>query len=85
MLNQSNRNVPTRRVEFQNVQLEVTQRLKDDHSNVQTFRLRTSAELNEKLDDAWALSRADWEGNPWEVLSASVLNSFIDSTDQFVF
>lgn len=85
MLDQSNRNVPTRRVEFQNVQLEVTQRLKEDHGNVQTFRLRTSAEINEKLDDAWALSRADWEGNPWEVLSASVVHSFIDSTEQFVY
>ena len=52
-MNYSNRNVPTRKVEFQNVTMELTKRFQDDPSVVKTQRLRFSADLDQKLDHAF--------------------------------
>ena len=84
MLNQSNRNVPTRRVEFINATMEVTKRFQDDPSVVETTRLRFSTDLNQELDRAFLMSHADVAFKFWDILDVELINSFVDSTDQFV-
>lgn len=85
MLNTSNRNVPTRKVEFQNVTMEVTKRFQDDPNVVETTRLRFSADLDQKLDHAFLKSHADMVFKFWDILDVELVNSFVDSTDQYIY
>jgi len=86
MLNQSNRNVPTRRVEFLNVTLRLVQSLVEDPTETRVFNTKVSADLDQDLDHFWALSEARrLEGNAWNTEEVSVEHSFIDSTEQFVY
>lgn len=85
MLNQSNRNVPTRRVEFLNVTMQVTKRFQDDPSVVETSRLRFSADLDQKLDHAFLMSHADMVFKFWDILDVELINSYVDSTDQYIY
>ena len=85
MLNTSNRNVPTRRVEFQNVQIRVTKRFQDDPSVVETSRLRFSADLDQKLDHAFLMAHADMVFKFWDILDVELVHSFIDSTEQYLY
>ena len=85
MLNQSNRDVPTRRVEFQNVTIQVTKRFQDDPSIVNTQRLRFSADLDQELDHAFLKSHADMVFKWWDILDVELVHSFVDSTDQYIY
>ena len=85
MLNTSNRNVPTRRVEFQNVTMEVTKRFQDDPSVQQTTRLRFSADLDQELSHDFLMDHADKVFKWWDILNVELVHSFVDSTDQFVY
>ena len=85
MLNQSNRNVPTRRVEFQNVQIRVTKRFQDDHSVVKTEGLRFSADLDQELTHDFLMAHADMVFKFWDILDVELVHSFVDSTEQFVY
>jgi len=85
MLNQSNRGVPTRRVEFQNVTIQVTKRFQDDPSVVNTQRLRFSADLDQKLDHAFLMAHADMVFKFWDILDVELVHSFVDSTDQYIY
>ena len=85
MLNTSNRNVPTRKVDFLNVTMEVTKRFQDDPSVVETTRLRFSADLNQKLDHAFLMSHADMVFKFWDILDVELVHSFVDSTDQYIY
>ena len=85
MLNQSNRNVPTRRVEFLNVTMQVTKRFQDDPSVVETSRLRFSADLDQKLDHAFLMSHANMVFKFWDILDVELINSYVDSTDQYIY
>lgn len=85
MLNQSNRNVPTRKVEFINAIMEVTKRFQDDPSVVRTERLRFSADLDQELDRAFLMSHAETVFKFWDILDVELINSYVDSTEQFVY
>lgn len=85
MLDQSNRNVPTRRVEFQNVKINVTKRFQDDPSVVETQGLRFSADLDQKLDHAFLMSHADAVFKFWDILDVELVHSFVDSTEQYLY
>ena len=85
MLDTSNRNVPTRRVEFQNVTMQVTKRFQDDPSVVETSRLRFSADLDQKLDHAFLMAHADMVFKFWDILDVELINSYVDSTDQYIY
>lgn len=85
MLNQSNRDVPTRRVEFQNVTIQVTKRFQDDPSIVNTQRLRFSADLDQELDHTFLKSHADMVFKWWDILDVELVHSFVDSTDQYIY
>lgn len=84
MLNTSNRNVPTRKVEFLNVIMQVTKRFQDDPSIVKTERLRFSANLDQELDHAFLKSHADMVFKFWDILDVELVHSFVDSTDQYI-
>ena len=84
MLNQSNKDVPTRRVEFLNVMIQVTKRFQDDPSVVETSRLRFSADLDQKLDHAFLMDHADMVFKFWDILDVELVNSYVDSTDQYI-
>lgn len=83
MLNQSNRNVPTHRVEFINAIMEVTKRFQDDPSVIRTERLRFSADLDQELDRAFLMSHAERVFKFWDILDVELINSYVDSTEQF--
>ena len=85
MLDTSNRNVPTRRVEFQNVTLRVVQSSVEDPTEIRVFDTKVWADLDQDLNDGfWVLSEARrLEGNAWNTEEVSVEHSFIDSTEQF--
>lgn len=85
MLDTSNQNVPTRRVEFQNVIIKVTLRFKNDPHTIKTQRLRFSADLDQKLDHAFLKSHAESVFLFWDVLDVELVHSFVDSTEQFVY
>lgn len=85
MLDSSNKDVPTRKVEFQNVTMEVTKRFQDDPSVVETTRLRFSADLDQKLDRAFLKSHADMVFKWWDILDVELVHSFVDSTDQYIY
>ena len=85
MLNQSNRNVPTRRVEFQNVTMKLTKRFKNSPHTVKTQRLRFSADLDQELDHAFLKSHAESVFLFWDILDVELVHSFVDSTEQFVY
>ena len=85
MLNTSNRNVPTREVEFLNVIMQVTKRFQDDPSIVKTERLRFSADLDQELDHAFLKSHADMVFKFWDILDVELVHSFVDSTDQYIY
>lgn len=85
MLNTSNRNVPTRRVEFQNVTMKLTKRFKNSPHTVKTQRLRFSADLDQELDHAFLKSHAESVFLFWDILDVELVHSFVDSTDQFVY
>lgn len=87
MLNQSNRNVPTRRVEFLNVTLRIVQSSVEDPTETRVFNTKVSADLDQDLNDGfWVLSEARrLEGNAWNTEEVSVEHSFVDSTEQFVY
>jgi len=85
MLNTSNRNVPTRKVEFLNVTMQVTKRFQDDPSIVKTERLRFSADLDQELNHAFLKSHADMVFKWWDILDVELVHSFVDSTDQYIY
>lgn len=85
-MNHSNRNVPTRRVEFLNVTLRIVQSSVEDPTETRVFNTKVSAHLDQALDATWALSEARrLEGNAWNTEEVSVEHSFVDSTEQFVY
>lgn len=85
MLDSSNKDVPTRKVDFLNVTMEVTKRFQDDPSVVETTRLRFSADLDQKLDHAFLKSHADMVFKWWDILDVELIHSFVDSTDQYIY
>ena len=85
MLNTSNRNVPTRRVEFQNVSVRVTARSQNDPSVIVTERLRFTCDLDQELTHEFLWENAVFAFQWWDVLDVEFLNSFVDSTEQFVY
>jgi len=84
-MNHSNRNVPTRRVEFQNVTMKLTKRFKNSPHTVKTQRLRFSADLDQELDHAFLKSHAESVFLFWDILDVELVHSFVDSTEQFVY
>lgn len=84
-MNHSNRNVPTRRVEFQNVTMKLTKRFKNSPHTIKTHRLRFSADLDQKLDHAFLKSHAESVYLFWDILDVELVHSFVDSTEQFVY
>lgn len=84
-MNYSNRNVPTRKVEFLHVLMEVTRRFQDDPSVVETSRLRFSADLDQELSNAFLKSHADRVYKFWDILDVELINSYVDSTDQYIY
>ena len=85
-MNYSNRNVPTRRVEFQNVKLRIVESSIEDPTETRTYTTHDSAELNQVLDGEWALATAmRMQGNYWNTEEVSVEHSFVDSTEQYIY
>ena len=84
-MNYSNRNVPTRRVEFQNVTMKLTKRFKNSPHTIKTQRLRFSADLDQELDHAFLKSHAESVFLFWDILDVELVHSFVDSTEQFVY
>ena len=84
-MNHSNRNVPTRRVEFQNVTMKLTKRFKNSPHTIKTQRLRFSADLDQELDHAFLKSHAESVFLFWDILDVELVHSFVDSTEQFVY
>ena len=84
-MNYSNRNVPTRRVEFQNVTMKVTRRFKNDPHTIKSERLRFSADLDQELDHAFLKSHAESVYLFWDILDVELVHSFVDFTDQYVY
>ena len=85
MLNQSNRNVPTRRVEFQNVQIKVTARFQDDPSVVKTEGLRFTADMGQELTHEFLVEQADFAFKWWDILDVELVNSYTDSCEQYIY
>ena len=86
MLNQSNRNVPTRRVEFQNVKLRLVQSSVEDPTNTREFTTSVVADVDQALDGWWTLQQGrHLETSFWNTDEVSVEHSFVDSTEQFVY
>ena len=85
MLNQSNRNVPTRRVEFQNVSVRVTARSQNDPSVIVTERLRFTADLDQELTHEFLWENANFAFQWWDILNVELVNAYVDSTEQFVY
>ena len=86
MLNTSNRNVPTRRVEFQNVTLRIVESAIEDPTETRTYTTHVSADVDQVLDGEWALATAMlMQGNYWNTEEVSVEHSFIDSTEQYIY
>ena len=84
-MNYSNKNVPTRRVEFQNVTMKVTRRFKNDPHTIKSERLRFSADLDQELDHAFLKSHAESVYLFWDILDVELVHSFVDFTDQYVY
>ena len=84
-MNYSNRNVPTRRVEFQNVTMKVTRRFKNDPHTIKSERLRFSADLDQELDHAFLKSHAESVYLFWDILDVELVHSFVDFTDQYIY
>lgn len=84
-MNYSNRNVPTRRVEFQNVTMKVTRRFKNDPHTIKSERLRFSADLDQELDHAFLKSHAESVYLFWDILDVELVHSFVDSTEQYIY
>ena len=85
MLNTSNRNVPTRRVEFQNVSVRVTARSQNDPSVIVTERLRFTADLDQELTHQFLWENADFAFQWWDVLDVELINSYPDFTEQYLY
>ena len=85
MLNTSNRNVPTRRVEFQNVQIKVTARFQDDPSVVKTEGLRFTADMGQELTHEFLVKQADFAFKWWDILDVELVNSYTDSCEQYIY
>ena len=85
MLNQSNRNVPTRIVEFQNVQINVTARFQDDPSVVKTEGLRFTADMDQELTHKFLVDQADFAFKWWDILDVELVNAYTDSCEQYVY
>jgi hypothetical protein len=85
MLNQSNKNVPTRKVEFINAIMRVTKRFKNDPHTIKTERLRFSADLDQELDHAFLKSHAERVFLFWDILDVELINSYVDSTEQYIY
>jgi len=85
MLNTSNRNVPTRRVEFQNVQIKVTARFQDDPSVVKTEGLRFTADMGQELTHEFLVEQADFAFKWWDILDVELVNSYTDSCEQYIY
>lgn len=85
-MNYSNRNVPTRRVEFLNVTLRIVQSAIEDPTETRTYTTRVSADVDQVLDAEWALATAmRMNGNYWNIEEVSVEHSFVDSTEQYIY
>ena len=86
MLDQSNKNVPTRRVKFLNVTLRVVQSSVEDPTETRVFNTKVAANLNQDLSDLLIQTHSLLDqSNAWNTEEVSVEHSFIDSTEQFVY
>lgn len=85
MLNQSNKNVPTRKVYFKNVTIEVRRRFQEDPKLIQTSRLRFSTSMDQTLDNDFLKSHADMVYKWWDILDVELIHSYTDFTDQYIY
>lgn len=85
MLDSSNKDVPTRKVEFINATMEVTRRFQEDPNKVETSRLRFSAQLDQELDREFLMAHANMVYKWWDILDVKLINSYVDSTDQYIY
>tara|TARA_A200000159_G_C7294061_1_gene327051 strand:- start:855 stop:1112 length:258 start_codon:yes stop_codon:yes gene_type:complete len=85
MLNQSNKDVPTRQVYFKNVTIEVRRRFQEDPKLIQTSRLRFSAPMDQTLDNDFLKSHADMVYKWWDILDVELVHSYTDFTDQYIY
>ncbi len=83
MLNQSNKDVPTRKVYFKNVTIEVRRRFQEDPKLIKTSRLRFSASMDQALDNDFLKSHADMVYKWWDILNVELVHSYTDLTDQY--
>ena len=82
MLDQSNKNVPTRKVKFISGIMQFTAKFK---GKTKTERLRFTADLEQKLNRSFLMGQADKCLVHWDIVDAKLINSYVDSTDQFVY
>jgi hypothetical protein len=87
MLNQSNKNVPTRRVRFYSFKADITRRLKEDHSELQSYTHVGASEIHplelEIPERIALLGYKDY--SPWEVTDFRLTHVWEDSAEQFVY
>lgn len=87
MLNQSNRNVPTRRVNFFSFKAQITRVLKDDSSEVEVYNMQGSSEVHPlelEISERIALiGEADF--SPWKTTDFKLTHVWEDSTEQYLY
>ncbi len=82
MLDQSNKDVPTRKVKFISGIMQVTAKFK---GKTKTERLRFTADLEQELDHSFLMDQADSALKWWDIVDVKLIHSYVDSTDQFVY
>lgn len=82
MLDQSNKDVPTRKVKFISGIMQVTAKFK---GKTKTERLRFIADLEQELDHSFLMGQADRALKWWDIVDVKLIHSYVDSTDQFVY
>ena len=87
MLNQSNRNVPTRRVNFFSFKAQITRVLKDDPSEVEVYNMQGSSEVHPlELEISERIALLGYEDySPWKVTDFKLTHVWEDSTDQYIY
>jgi len=86
MLNQSNKNVPTRRVHFFSFKAQVTRVLKDDPSQVDVYNMQGTSEIHPlELEIPERIALLGYEDySPWKVTNFKLTHVWEDSTEQYI-